>query len=126
MKIGLDVHGVIDANPKFWAEFTTTMLLAGHDIHIITGPPITDEFKARLDGYGVKWTHIFSIVDHHCAIGTGVWQDAAGFWYTHPWAWDKTKADYCAENQIDLHIDDSDVYGYFFKTPYAKFTAHKK
>jgi hypothetical protein len=29
--------------------------------------------------------------------------------------WDKTKADYCKQVGITLHIDDSPVYGKYFK-----------
>jgi len=29
--------------------------------------------------------------------------------------WNKTKAKYCEVMKLDLHIDDSDVYGKYFK-----------
>lgn len=35
--------------------------------------------------------------------------------------WDRTKAEYCAREEIDLHIDDSDVYGQYFTTSYLKY-----
>lgn len=127
IKIGLDIHGVITETPEFWAILSQTMVDAGHEVHILTGPPITKQFTKWLTKLGIKWTHIFSIVDHHRAIGTGIWQDPkSGYWFTHDWAWDKTKADYCAEHGIELHIDDSERYNYFFKTPYARYQSRKK
>ena len=33
---------------------------------------------------------------------------------------DKTKADYCKDNDIAIHIDDSMVYNEYFTTPFAR------
>ena len=54
-----------------------------------------------------------------------VW-DANGHPFMNDYDWDKTKADYCLKHGIQLHIDDSDAYGYFFKTPYARFYSKNK
>ena len=42
MKIGLDIHGVCDANPEFFAELTNLFIEAGHEIHILTGRRVSD------------------------------------------------------------------------------------
>jgi 8-oxo-dGTP diphosphatase len=39
--------------------------------------------------------------------------------------WNRAKAEYCKKNGIQLHIDDSDVYGKYFETPYARFESLK-
>jgi UDP:flavonoid glycosyltransferase YjiC (YdhE family) len=122
MKIGLDLHGVIDARPQFFAELSQALVQAGHEVHILTGPPVTDELKDELASYGVVYTHLFSIVDYHREKKTpGMFQDAKGNWWLDPYNWDKTKAEYCTEHSIELHFDDSESYKYFFKTPYARF-----
>lgn len=36
-KIGLDLHGVIDALPEFFAFLTDSVIKNGGEIHIITG-----------------------------------------------------------------------------------------
>lgn len=40
----------------------------------------------------------------------------------NPWfdgiKWDKAKGEYCKRQDIMLHIDDSEVYGKYFETPY--------
>jgi hypothetical protein len=37
--------------------------------------------------------------------------------------WDKAKAQYCAENKIDFHIDDSLIYGKYFTTDFCLYNA---
>ena len=39
MKIGLDIHGVLDKN-SFFKTMAMLMLREGHEIHIITGTSI--------------------------------------------------------------------------------------
>ena len=40
--------------------------------------------------------------------------------------WDKAKAWYCAQNDIDIHIDDSVVYGKYFTTPFCLYNILEK
>lgn len=121
MKLGLDIHGVIDAKPEMFAELTSALVRGGHEVHILTGPRITDELRSELKNMGIMYTHIFSITSYHEGIGTDIEWDAQGNPHMSAYLWDKTKADYCKRMQIDLHLDDSDTYSYFFKTPYARF-----
>ena len=120
-KIGLDIHGVIDSNPEFFAAFTRTMVAAGHEVHILTGPKITPKIINELKTMHIDFTHLFSITDHHEAVGTPIIWDEYGNPHMDAYLWDKTKAEYCKAQGIELHIDDSDSYAYFFKTPYARF-----
>jgi len=126
LKIGLDIHGVADEIPAFFGELTSLLVSTDNEVHIITGPSITPEFVEELKGMGLMWTHIFSIVDHHRSIGTPITYDAANHAWMEPYIWDKTKADYCLKHGIQLHFDDSEAYGYFFKTPYARFFSKNK
>lgn len=119
MKFSYDIHGVLDDDPETFAVLTKTLVDAGHELHVVTGitASVAEEQLKKLN---ITYTHLFSITDYHVAKGTPIeWRG------THPhmdsWTWDKTKADYCQEHGINLHTDDSDVYLYFFKTPYARY-----
>lgn len=120
IKIGLDLHGVIDARPEFFRELTKLFVDNGHEVHIITGSKIEHEME-KIKSLNVSYTHLFSITDHHMDIGTNIVWDEKGNPHLDAYLWDKTKAEYCKEHGIDLHLDDSDTYGYFFKTPYTRF-----
>ena len=120
MKFGFDIHGVIDKLPKAFAAMSNALVDAGHEVHVITGPRITEEVVEELEGYGIKWTHIFSITDYYSEA-----EDVEVRWVDgDPWVdshlWDRAKGDYCKRMNIDLHIDDSQDYGRYFKTPYAR------
>jgi len=39
----------------------------------------------------------------------------------HDDIWNATKGQYCFEQKIGLHVDDSEVYGHYFKTPYLTY-----
>lgn len=137
MKIGLDIHGVISDNPQFWVEFISAVQDTGIEIHILSGPT-KSQILEELSGFGIgKYdVRVFSIVDYHKEVGTPMKQDDKGQWHTvkqengvwvqDQYVWDKTKADYCLKHGIDLMIDDSDAYGYFFRTPYARFFSKNK
>jgi hypothetical protein len=121
MKLGLDIHGVLDSNPKFFSDLSHAVINAGGQVHIITGPAF-DKVKFYLEENKIAYTNFFSIVDN---AGKEVEYDSDG----NPWLptekWDRAKAKYCKDNDIDLHIDDSSEYGKYFKTPYAFFKGKK-
>jgi hypothetical protein len=128
-KLGLDIHGVItdDKDSLLWLSNAVTFMKG--EVHIISGPPIAVIMKELRDlGFmkDVNYTHVFSIVDYNISIGTPITYDENGHAWTDEYSWDKTKADYCVREGINLHIDDSDQYGYFFKTPYARFFSKNK
>ena len=127
MILGLDIHGVIDADFNLFKELTQKLLsnlFIENEIHIITGIAWKPKVSTSLMENGICWTKSFSITDFHVSIGTDIkWKDE-----DHPLIdevlWDKTKALYCKKNNIDIHIDDSDVYGKYFRnidTQYIKF-----
>ena len=129
LKIGLDVHGVSNEVPEFFAELAKTLIAAGHEVHVLSGPPIA-QIKEELSKLQIPYTHLFSIVDFHKERGTPMHQDSKGNWHLSGkyggWWWDRTKGDYCLKNHVSLMLDDSDRYGYFFTTPYARFYSKDK
>ena len=133
MKIGIDIHEVINAKPDFFRELMGMLVRGGAQVHVISGPTIAQcrtelealkiyhsDYADEKDGRFGHYTHIFSIVDYHIAVGTKVIWTPEGP-EMDPYLWNETKAAYCEREKIDLHIDDSDMYGMFFKTPYARF-----
>lgn len=127
IRVGLDIHGVITDHPNqdFFRELTKLLVDAGHEVHVLSGPS-KKTIKEELNRYGITYTHLFSIEDHHLEKGTPFWRDNRGNIFMDEYPWDKTKAEYCAEHKIDLHLDDSDKYNYFFKTPYSRFYSKTK
>jgi len=125
LKVGIDIHGVATDATGFFQELTKTLVEAGHEVHIITGPP-AELARREVEALGLSYTHLFSIVDHHIAAGTPITVDSRGHVFCEDYLWDRTKADYCLKNGIQLHLDDSDAYNYFFKTPYARFYSKTK
>lgn len=124
MKLGLDIHGVIDAKRELFVEFTSMLrdcnekLGHSHEVHILTGPRESDLKPEELAG--IWYTHLFSIVDFHVAKGTAMEWVKDRAWMAD-YDWDRTKADYAREHQLDLTIDDSETYQHFFSTPYMIF-----
>jgi hypothetical protein len=122
LKMGFDMHGVIDTEPDFFRTLTKLLVDNGHEVHIITGAKSEQEMAAlkRMD---IPYTHVFSITEYYEKLDTPISWDEKGEPHLNAYLWDKAKAEYCKENDIDLHLDDSDIYHYFFKTPYARFYA---
>jgi len=119
-KIGIDVHGVITKYPQFFSTKIKELMDRGHEVHIVTGARLSSFFIQNLLNLNIQWSSIFSIVSYHEAIGTEVTYDER--W--RPWmdelSWTKTKGLYAKNVGLDLHIDDSEIYGEFFddKTKY--------
>lgn len=122
MKIGLDVHGVIDVAPETFAQLTQRLMSAGHEVHVITGRELCAELFDKLDTAGIRYIRVFSITSYHKSIGTYVtYKDGDPTQpLIAPPLWDRTKADYCAREKIDIHIDDTEEYGKYFRGPENK------
>jgi hypothetical protein len=120
LKFGFDIHGVIDTNPEFFVSFADLLVTNGHEVHVISGPP-KSAILAELLKLDMSFTHIFSITDHCIASGINVKYDDKGNPWVEPYSWDKAKGEYCQREGIHLHLDDSDSYGYFFKTPFSRY-----
>jgi hypothetical protein len=135
LKIGFDFHGVLDISaltdketdhPEVFRTLANDLIKAGYEIHIITGEENTPDFRNNLKYLGVNYTKIFSITSYHKRKGIAIKYDKNG----EPWIdkdlWNRTKADYCRRNKIDLHIDDSAIYGKYFTTPFLLLCKGKK
>lgn len=133
MLLGLDIHGVIDSHRKFFSELTNVLQLANntlgarHEVHIMTGPRAVDIKPEELEG--IWYSHLFSITDHNLAKGVPI-EYVNGQPFMNEYDWNRSKADYAREKNLDLVIDDTLEYHHFFSTPVAWFQAktdwHKK
>ena len=126
MKLGLDIHGVIDSNPKSFAFMSQSVISNNGEVHIITGGSWTSELEEQLKGYGIKWTSHFSVYDYLVdsgidSIGTIQFPDGTIQKKFDYHLWDTIKAGYCRSNNIDLHIDDTEVYSKYFTTPFLLY-----
>ena len=77
-----------------------------------------DKIEDELKKYNVVYDILFSVLDYNVENGSKVWKNEKG-WWTDTKSWNETKGLYCKENNILLHIDDTEVYGDFFDTPFG-------
>jgi hypothetical protein len=128
-KLGLDIHGVVDAMPDFFSFLTDSFIKNGGEVHIITGGRWDVEFEKQLNDFGIKWTHKFSVYDYlkesdYEVIGKVQFPDGTIQKKFKNEDWDKVKGQYCKDNEINLHIDDTLIYNNFFSTPFARLWSH--
>ncbi len=117
IKVGLDIHGMIDHDPKFFAELSRVLVAAGHEVHIMTGSHITKGVVEELKKYNMQWTALFSIADYYKE------QKDVQMWYdeqNRPWVstdlWNQAKAKYAEATGLDLTLDDTASYQDYFVT----------
>lgn len=128
-KLGIDIHGVIDAMPQFFAFLTDSFVKNGGEVHIITGGSWTKELESEIQSYGVKYTHTFSVYDYlndggFEVMGRIQFPDGTIQNKFSDKDWDNIKGNYCKEHNISLHIDDTMAYNEFFSTPFARLWSH--
>jgi hypothetical protein len=118
-KIGIDIHGVIDHDHAFFAELSQVLVVAGWEVHIMTGHLISGELERQLNDLGIKWTHLFSIAGYFIEKGDDVGYDEEG----RPWMdtalWNTGKGEYAKEHNLDLVLDDTSEYAEHFTTSFA-------
>ena len=127
MKLGLDIHGVLDSNPKLFINIAKQY----DEVHIITGGSFADtkyDLIGDLVQLGVDaglenkvwWDEQFSVYDYLLETQAKT-NEELGIASHHPFPdeiWNKVKAEYCEKHKIDLHIDDMMQYLQYFTTPY--------
>ena len=127
LKLGLDIHGVLDNNPEFFSTLSTAVVNSGGQVHIITGESMTKELKTRLLNFHPKklqyWTHFFSI-EEHLLEKEEKYTELDNKLYFDKLKWDKAKADYCHAQEISMHVDDRQEYLKFFKTPFLYYESN--
>ena len=122
IRLGIDIHGVADTFPDFFSKLSRELVENGHEVHIITGAEHTRSLEHYLKNQlGLAWTHLFSVTTYHKRKGTQVTY-IDGNPYMDNKLWNRSKAEYCRRNGIQMHVDDSDIYGKYFTTPYARIT----
>lgn len=115
MKIGFDIHGVIDHNPEFFSILSNKLIKAGHDVYIITGLMKTDKVVNILKDFEIIYSHFFSVSDYLISIGKNVrFSDPDNPWFDSD-VWIKCKGEFCDKEGIDIHFDDTFEYGKYFK-----------
>lgn len=119
LKIGLDYHGVINKYPQYFKAFCEEALKRGHRIYILTGGPKRHIIR-KLSKEQIRYTAIFAIIDYYQAKQQ-VTCPQYGHFYIEKRLWNTAKAEFCYQHHIDIQIDDSDIYGKYFITPYCKY-----
>lgn len=126
IKIGLDVHGVINKDPDLFRRLTTHLRKNGVEIHILTGVEIGDLLLKELSNIGVEYDHLFSITSYHKSIGTYITykNDDKTQPLIAPPKWNRSKADYAKKVGLHIHLDDSPLYKEYFhwSTQYVIYT----
>ena len=123
-KIGFDLHRVVDTDPSFFVDLALHTKKNGCEVHIITGQSFSERIYNTLIGYNngeMWWTHYFSIDAELLQKGLPYTIDKNGNRHYNEEAWNRSKAEYCKINAIDLHIDDSQKYLDYFETPVLLF-----
>ena len=115
LKIGLDVHGVIDLYPKHFAWLSGQWKKAGHEVYILTGQEWEETEELCKN---IKYSHHFSIVDLHKELGTKMWRgvgkDGKEGWWMEDGAWEVSKGAYARNVGLDIHFDDTVAYFKWF------------
>ena len=126
MKLGLDIHGVIDSNPESFSFLSRSVIAGGGEVHIVTGGSWTEELERQIREAGVEWTHYFSVYDYLMesgipSIGKIQFPDGTVQEKFDSDLWDTIKGGYCRSKDIELHIDDTEAYARYFTTPFLLY-----
>lgn len=116
MKIGLDIHGVIDKYSDQFKVLTNEWISLGYEVHIVTGQERAATESAVLE-LGIQFTHFHSIIDLHKEWETPMYtrSDKEGWWMDRE-TWLETKGRIAIQNAIDIHFDDQLEYAKYFPT----------
>lgn len=119
MKIGIDYHGVISSDPEFFKKFTAAALKKNHSIVVLSGASVQD-VKAYLEAHQISFSSVYSLLDDFKNRGLVQFYEDGSFFVNND-IWNRAKAKFCFENKIDVHIDDSMLYGAYFQTPFCLY-----
>ncbi|KKL27018.1 hypothetical protein LCGC14_2389350 [marine sediment metagenome] len=114
MKVGFDIHGVIDTFGIFQDMMNKMIEDDDVEVHVISG--LARAEAERRIGHIVDLSKVkyFSITDYlESRLDIEVkWID--GLPWSDETAWNNAKANYCQDEGIDVLFDDSPVYGKTF------------
>ncbi len=125
MKLGIDIHGVLDANPTHFIQLAKETRADGGEVYIITGSSHDKDLTQLLLNFNdgeVFWDHVVSIQDELLKMVRPEGINRFGRPYWSDLIWDSFKGNYCAHNKIDLHYDDCEQYIKYFSTPVILYT----
>lgn len=131
LRLGLDIHGVIDSDPVFFSELSQIVHERNGQVFIITGREKGEALLDEVDYYKVVYKDILSITSYQRDLGTPIayLDDRLSQPVMAPDIWNPTKAALCASAGIHIMIDDSTIYEPFFqeiKTQYIVYTPEIK
>ncbi|MCM1323882.1 MAG: hypothetical protein NC218_06950 [Acetobacter sp.] len=118
-KIGIDFHGVIDAQPELFAAFCREIRKLGVQVYIISGGPEKDVARC-LQEHRIEYDGLWAILDYYETQGK-VQRFDDGSFQVPTELWNRAKAEFCAREGIKFHIDDSPVYGKYFASSYCQY-----
>lgn len=123
MKIGFDVHGVLDTFEVFQEMINKFIDHPDVEVYIISGLARADADAEIGHLVDLSKVNYFSVTDYLVSKpGVEVtWVD--GLPWADDYSWNIAKADFCNDEKIDILFDDSPVYAEYFnhiKTIYCQ------
>jgi hypothetical protein len=130
LRIGLDLHGVIDDNPYMFSTLAKTATEQKHEIYIVTGQEDSPALKKELIACGMDGSYkdILSITSYQKKLGTSITyvKGDKSQPMMDPEIWNPSKAMLCASAGIDFMIDDSEIYGKYFNNIRTQYILYSK
>ena len=129
IKIGVDLHGVMDKYPDFLKPLCKAAVEHGVEVHVLTGPPSEKAIEElSRAGYSktVHYTHLHSVVDYLKSCKVEMWQDGDGNWWASEHDWWSSKAQICEDLGISVMIDNSPEYEKSFEKTKTVFILVEK
>lgn len=123
-KIGIDFHGVINTDTELFGNLSRIAAAHGAEVYIISGGP-QNYIAEYLRQHQIKYDVLWCLFDYFVAQNKVEFLPDGSF-HVEDNAWNTAKAEYCRQHGIDLLIDDSPVYGRYFKTPYCRYESKSK
>lgn len=113
-KISFDIHGVIDTFPEFFSHLSKVCKERNHKVYIVTGNMKTEKIIKELNSYDITYDEFFSVSDHLIYNGHEVHFKDEDHPYFDIELWNKTKGEFCKNEKIDIHFDDTEEYEKYF------------
>jgi hypothetical protein len=113
MKVGLDIHGVIDEHPEVFKELSQRWTDMGHEVHILTGDEWS-KVRATVDDLGIIYHAHFSILDYWRAKDEPSLHLEDTGWWMDRLLWNRSKGDYASRVGLDIHFDNDKAYIPYF------------
>ena len=130
MKYMIDLHGVIDENPKYFRKMTEDLIKSKNDVFICTGSKKEDAIK-QLNNLGFKkhvnYLFLLSISDVLASSlpAAEIEYDVNGNLWVDDMLWWPMKGKFCKMYNIDVVIDDSEEYFVYVPDKVVKLHYHQ-